>query len=63
MGNGDICNNVNNKNDKKLNFMQFACIRKSIPLPPNIYFFKDFLYLFLERGEGREKEWERNISV
>ena len=26
-------------------------------------FFKDFIYLFLERGEGREKERERNISV
>ena len=25
-------------------------------------FFKDF-YLFLERGEGKEKERERNISV
>ena len=27
----------------------------------NILFFKDFIYLFLERGEGREKERERNI--
>ena len=26
-------------------------------------FLKDFIYLFLERGEGREKEMERNISV
>ena len=26
-------------------------------------FFKDFVYLFLERGEGREKERERNINV
>ena len=25
--------------------------------------FKDFIYLFLERGEGREKERERNINV
>ena len=25
--------------------------------------FKDFIYLFLERGEGREKERERNIDV
>ena len=24
---------------------------------------KDFMYLFLERGEGREKERERNIDV
>ena len=29
------------------------------------YFFlnKDFIYLFLERGEGREKERERNVNV
>ena len=26
-------------------------------------FFKDFIYLFLERGEGREKEREKNINV
>ena len=26
-------------------------------------FLKDFVYLFLERGEGREKERERNINV
>ena len=29
----------------------------------NSLFFKDFMYLFLERGVGREKERERNISV
>ena len=28
-----------------------------------IYLFKDFMYLFLERGEEREKERERNINV
>ena len=28
-----------------------------------IDFLKDFIYLFLERGEGREKERERNINV
>ena len=28
-----------------------------------LYFFKDFIYLFLERGEGREKEREKNINV
>ena len=28
-----------------------------------IVFFLDFIYLFLERGKGREKERERNISV
>ena len=26
-------------------------------------FFKDFIYLFLDRGEGREKEGEKNINV
>ena len=26
-------------------------------------FLKDFTYLFLERGEGRKKERERNMSV
>ena len=25
--------------------------------------FKNFIYLFLQRGEGREKERERNIDV
>ena len=28
-----------------------------------VYIFKDFIYLFLERGEGREKERERDINV
>ena len=32
------------------------------PGPPYI-FFKDFIYLFLEKGEGREKERERNINM
>ena len=27
------------------------------------YFLKDFIYLFLERGERKEKERERNINV
>ena len=27
------------------------------------FFFKDFIYLFWERGEGREKEREWNINV
>ena len=29
----------------------------------NMNFFKDFIYLLLERGEGREKERERNNNV
>ena len=28
----------------------------------HFYFFKDFIYLFLERGEGKEKERKRNIN-
>ena len=28
-----------------------------------IYFFKEFIYLFLDRGEEREKERERNSVV
>ena len=27
------------------------------------YFFKDFTHLFLQRGEGKEKERERNINM
>ena len=27
------------------------------------YFLKDFIYLFSENGEGREKERKRNIDV
>ena len=27
------------------------------------YFLKDFIYLFLERGEREEEERERNINV
>ena len=33
-----------------------------VPAIPLI-FFKDFIYLFLERVEGKEKERERNINV
>ena len=29
----------------------------------SFFFFKDFIYLFLERGKGREKERERNIDM
>ena len=32
------------------------------PHPPYIFFKKGFIYLFLEKGEGREKERERNIN-
>ena len=29
----------------------------------SIFFFTDFIYLLLQRGEGRGKERERNINV
>ena len=29
----------------------------------DIYLFKDFIYLSLDRGEGRKKDRERNINV
>ena len=32
-------------------------------LVAKLCFLKDVIYLFLERGEGREKERERNIDV
>ena len=40
-------------------------IKSEIPLCLHfvIVFFKDFVYLFLERGELSEKERERNINV
>ena len=28
-----------------------------------LFFFKHFIYLFLDRGKGREKDKERNIKV
>ena len=34
-----------------------------MPLLGEVFFRKDFIYLFSERGEGKEIEWERNINV
>ena len=38
-----------------------------LPVPPSwlevLFFKKDFMYLFLDSGEGTEKERERNINV
>ena len=31
--------------------------------PHHSFFFKDFIYLFLEKGEGRVKERERSINM
>ena len=35
-----------------------ACERQPIDISLNLSLLKDFVYLFLERGEGREKERE-----
>ena len=42
---------------------KFQILRVNITAVTLLYFFKEFIYLFLERGEGREKERERNINV
>ena len=47
------------KNRKKVFHESLICIYKMIPFAYS--FLKDFIYLFLERGEGRERE--RNIDV
>ena len=42
------------------------CLLSSFPLPSLLFiylFLKDFIYLFLERGEGRERERERNMDL
>ena len=42
----------------------FSCIAPyHIFYQRGVIFLKDFINLFLERGEGREKERGRNISV
>ena len=47
-----------------LNICQEAELLYHMVVPFLIFFnLKDFIYLFLERGEGREKERERNIHV
>ena len=43
-----------------------ATARPGVPITRRTFFyfyFKDFIYLLSERGEGREKERERNIDV
>ena len=41
----------------------FFAIFKNFLKDLHFYFCKDFIYLFLERGERREKEREKNIHV
>ena len=43
---------------KCIDFISFCMYHYHCP-----YFFKDFIYLFLDRGEGREIKRERNINV
>ena len=44
--------------------ISMVCIQKKVFLVHLfIVFGKDFIYLFLDRGEGREKERERKVNV
>ena len=55
-----------NKYNNKLTFLSLSfsvSIFLSLSLSINKLFLKDFMYLFSERGEGREKERERNNQV
>ena len=45
------------------NILKILSCSKEGCLGTLFYFFKDFIYLFLKRGEGRKKERERNIDV
>ena len=45
------------------NSASFPCFDQLCFYPFYFIFLKDFIYLFLKRGEGREQERERNISV
>ena len=46
------------------NNINLSFIRKALQRNPLVFFFfKDFIYLLLERGEKKEKERERNINV
>ena len=41
----------------------FFCFNIYMPCIFSETFFKNFIYVFLDRGEGREKEGERHINV
>ena len=41
----------------------WACLGSNSKDGGLFFFVEDFIYVFLERGEGREKEGERNINV
>ena len=43
--------------------LRFLLISSLTSLLTPSFFLKDFIYLFLEREEGREKEKERNINM
>ena len=48
--------------DKLITISHWCFLKVANNVPENI-FFKDFIYLFLERGQGREKARKRNIDV
>ena len=50
------------QDDQTILFYQNIPIRICKNIFKSFYFFKDFIDLFLERGEGREIERERNIN-
>ena len=47
----------------RLSFLSSWVLSHILSSSVTFLFFKDFIYLYLERGEGSEKEWERNINV
>ena len=53
--------------NKSTHCSTFFCVNHAACHPDPLFlfliFFKDFIYLVLERGEGREGKRERNINV
>ena len=45
----------------KTRFLSWVCLMSKVLI--YVFIFKDFIYLLLERGEGREEEKEKNINV
>ena len=46
-----------------INLIQSAYLLRNGGVGHQMTHLKDFVYLFLERGEGREKDRERSINV
>ena len=54
---------ISDLNFKALQFFSKGEYFCSLTVRKSFFFKKDFISLFLERGEGREEERERNIDV